>query len=329
MTDDIVAVLLGDAMPPERLGELLRAGRKRRGWKRKHAAAMVRISPDQLRAYEAGSATIPADVCALLAECYGEDLTAHVPLRVAPELDGTTLTVAGVEQSLADASAETVVAGYVDVVQRLRRTKPGEPLPLRTADLTVIAAVLETDAESIEQKIIDVLGCTRAEARSLHRELLRRRVVLPVAGLAASVVALAGVQVAHAMSNDSAPSTRAGVGSRARRRAADDRNHGGAADDDRSAPGVHAAHDDPRARCQARARRQARADPRGRAQAPRRANPGAGRDHAAVDPRGRHAEGRPAGRRADPHRDQQRHLRPAQPSATNPLTTHASLSRNF
>src|SRR5262245_32730686 len=205
MTDDIVAVLLGDTMPPERLGELLRAGRKRRGWKRKHAAAMVRISADQLRAYENGTETIPADVCALLAECYGEDLTAHVPLRVAPELDGTTLTVAGVEQTLADASENAVVAGYVDIVQRLRRPKPGEPLPLRATDLTVIAAALESDAEAIEQKIIDVLGCTRTEARSLHRELLRRRVVLPVAGLAASVVALAGVQVAHAMSNDAAP----------------------------------------------------------------------------------------------------------------------------
>jgi hypothetical protein len=165
----------------------------------------VRISPNQLRAYEAGTETIPAGVCALLAECYGEDLTAHVPLRAAPELDGSTLTVAGVEQSLADASEDTVVAGYVAVVQRLRRMKPGDPLPLRAADLTVIAAVLESDAEAIEQKIVDVLGCTRAEARSLHRELLRRRIALPVAGLAASVVALAGVQVAHVMSNDPAP----------------------------------------------------------------------------------------------------------------------------
>jgi hypothetical protein len=205
MTEDIVAVLLGDTMPPERLGELLRTGRKRRGWKRKHAAAMVRITPEQLRAYEAGTETIPADVCTRLAECYGEDLTAHVPLRVAPVLDGTTLTVAGVDRSLATTTGEAVIAGYVEIVQRVRRTKPGDPLPLRAADLTAIAAVLDTDADTIEQRIIDALGCTRTEARSLHRELLRRRVVLPVAGLAASVVALAGVQAAHAMSNDAAP----------------------------------------------------------------------------------------------------------------------------
>jgi len=205
MTDDIVAVLLGDTMPPERLGELLRAGRKRRGWKRKHAAAMVRITPEQLRAYEAGTETVPPDICTRLAECYGEDLTAHVPLRVAPELDGSTLTVAGVDRTLAAATDDAVVAGYVDIVQRLRRTKPGEPLPLRSADVTAIAAVLDSDADTIEQKIMDVLGCTRSEARSLHRELLRRRVVLPVAGLAASVAALAGVQVAHAMSTDAAP----------------------------------------------------------------------------------------------------------------------------
>ena len=37
---------------------------------------------------------------------------------------------------------------------------------------------------------MDALGCTREEARTLHSELLRRKVVLPVAGLAAGVAAL-------------------------------------------------------------------------------------------------------------------------------------------
>ena len=46
MTTDIVALLLADEMPPERIGELLRSARKRAGLKRKEAARRARIEPE-------------------------------------------------------------------------------------------------------------------------------------------------------------------------------------------------------------------------------------------------------------------------------------------
>jgi transcriptional regulator with XRE-family HTH domain len=185
---NIVALLLDDAMPPRRLGVLLRAARKRRGWKRKEAAVHAGTTAEKLRAYERGMRRIPAEVCTRLAECYGDDLLAHIPQR--DPLDVSTLTaVSGEDETLTD---------FVQLVRRLRRAKPGEPLPLRATDVAALASALDADPETIEQRIVDVLGCSREEARALHRELLRRRVVLPVAGLAASVVAIAGVQAAHA-----------------------------------------------------------------------------------------------------------------------------------
>jgi transcriptional regulator with XRE-family HTH domain len=189
---DVVALLLGDDMPAGRLGELLKAGRKRRGWKRARAAEAAGITADELRAYERGTATIPAEVCARLADAYGEDLTAHVPLRFAPEFE-------------AGADSDDVIATYIEMVRQLRRAKPGDALALRAFDLAALATALESDPDTLEQRIVDALGCTRAEARALHRQLLQRKVVLPVAGLAASVLALAGIQAAHASTETPTP----------------------------------------------------------------------------------------------------------------------------
>jgi transcriptional regulator with XRE-family HTH domain len=200
---DVVAFLLGDSLPPERLGALLHAGRKRKGWKRKQAAAMVRISAKKLRAYEKGTKAVPAEICERLAECYGSDLTAHVPMRSIPEFGVTA--GAGCDSPVhASNTPDAVIAAYVAFVRRLRRAEPGEPLPLRAADLNALSAVLEADPAVIERRIMDELGCSLEEARALHRQVLLRRVVLPVAGLAASVGVFAGIQVAHA-SAEAAP----------------------------------------------------------------------------------------------------------------------------
>jgi len=188
---EVVALLLDDAMPAERLGALLRAARKRRGLDRKQAAAAAGTTPAKLRAYERGDQPVPAAVCAQLAECYGDDLTAHVPLRVPPQIESREISIGDVRRPVS-LDAKDVLAGYVDIVHRLRDTGPGDPLALRTADIVALAGALGRDRAEIEQHIADVLGCSRAEASRLHGELLRRKVILPVAGLAAGMAAFAG-----------------------------------------------------------------------------------------------------------------------------------------
>ena len=88
---------------------------------------------------------MPADVCAQLAECYGEDLTAHVPLRVPPQVDNGNLAVGDVEQPVGP-DADDVIAGYIDIVRRLRNTGPGDPLALRTVDIVALAGALAATA---------------------------------------------------------------------------------------------------------------------------------------------------------------------------------------
>jgi transcriptional regulator with XRE-family HTH domain len=188
---EVVALLLDDAMPAERLGSLLRDARKRRGLSRKRAAEMAGISAGKLRRYELGDKAVPAGICARLAECYGDDLSAHVPLRVPPEIGDRRIVVGGVEQTVGP-DVEDVLAGFVEIVQRLRDAEPGEPLALRTTDIVALAGALGRDRDEIEQRIADALGCSRTVARKLHSDLLRRKVILPVAGLAAGVAAFAG-----------------------------------------------------------------------------------------------------------------------------------------
>jgi len=202
---EVVALLLDDAMPPERLGALLRAARKRRGLKRKQAAAAAGTTTTKLRAYERGDVPVPAGVCAQLAECYGDDLTAHVPLRVPVQVERERLVVGDVHQPVGP-DDDDVIAGYVDIVRRLRNTEPGDPLALRTVDIVALAGALGRDRDAIEQRIADALGCTRVEARRLHGELLRRKVILPVAGLAAGMAAFAG-SAAAVQSPSSSPAS--------------------------------------------------------------------------------------------------------------------------
>ncbi len=192
---EVVALLLDDAMPPERLGALLRAARKRRGVNRRDAAKAAGTTKAKLRRYERGDAAVPAGVCARLAECYGDDLTAHVPLRVPLHVAAGELAVGDTRQPVGTDLAD-VLAGYIDIVQRLRSVSPGDPLSLRTADIMALAGALGRDRDTIEQRIAEVLGCTPLEARRLHGELLRRKVILPVAGLAAGMAAFAGVAYA-------------------------------------------------------------------------------------------------------------------------------------
>ena len=93
---------------------------------------------------------------------------------------------------------DEILGLYAEIVSELRGAKPGDALALRAQDVATLAAALDSDSDTIERNIMDALGCSREEARALHADLLRRKIVLPIAGLAAGVAALAGMQVAQA-----------------------------------------------------------------------------------------------------------------------------------
>jgi hypothetical protein len=83
-------------------------------------------------------------------------------------------------------------------VQRVRNSQPGEPIALRADDLIALSSALGHDTDEVEARIVELLGCSRREARSLHAEMLRRKIVVPVAGLVTGLAVVTGVGVAAA-----------------------------------------------------------------------------------------------------------------------------------
>ena len=270
----VVALLLDDACRPNASVRCCAPRASSGGLKRKRGRGRGGTTPGELRRYEHGDDAGPADVCAELAECYGDDLTAHVPLRVPPQSTARHHRGRRGRRALDATDADDVIAGYIDIVRRLRSSEPGDPLALRTVDIVALSGALGRDRDDVEQRIAEVLGCSPHEARSLHGELLRRKVILPVAGLVAGMAVVAGVGVgvayasaiapapaaakieAQAIAHVSAPPTTAARRATPRRRARDDdADHRGA----RARPGTGS----PRAEA-SRHRRQSRSPSRRR-----------------------------------------------------------------
>jgi transcriptional regulator with XRE-family HTH domain len=200
----VVALLLDDLAPP-RLGTLLRAARKRTGSTRREVAQRVGTTPGNLRRYERGDAPVPPRLIAAFAECYGEELTSQLATRAPIQLEERRLVVGTESRALETDDSDELLAQYVEIVSRLRQSQAGQPIALRADDLVALSSALGQDSKHVEARIVDILGCTPYEAHSLHSEMLRRKLVLPLAGLVAGIAMVSGAGMAHASSATPAP----------------------------------------------------------------------------------------------------------------------------
>jgi transcriptional regulator with XRE-family HTH domain len=193
----VVALLLDDLAPP-RLGTLLRAARKHTGSTRREVAQRIGTTPGNLRRYERGDTPVPPRLIPALAECYGEELTAQLATRAPIELDEHRIVVGAESRALESDDSDELLGQYVEIVSRLRQSQPGEPIALRADDLVALSNAVGQDPAYVETRIVDMLGCTPYEAHSLHSEMLRRKLVLPLAGLVAGIALVSGAGMASA-----------------------------------------------------------------------------------------------------------------------------------
>ena len=201
---DVVALLLDDLAPP-RLGTFLRAARKQTGSTRREVARRIGTSPGDLRRYERGDSPVPTRLIPALAECYGEELTAQLATRAPIQLDDRRIVVGTESRALESDDADEMLGQYVEIVARLRSSQPGEPIALRAYDLVALSSALGQDSERVEARIVDLLGCTSFEAHSLHSEMLRRKLVLPLAGIVAGLAMVSGAGIAQASTASRVP----------------------------------------------------------------------------------------------------------------------------
>jgi hypothetical protein len=188
-------VELDVAIPPRRFGRALRAARRAAGLRRTAAAARLGVTPRLLADWERGTFRVPATHHETLVALYGEHLTARVPARRVVRVEPHRVVVGSRVRILAGRAHHHVLPAYAELLTAVRGAKPGSQPALRASDLEVLAAELGQDVGDVEARIVSLLGCTNSEAATLHAEL-RRRALVPAAGLAVAITAWAGALAA-------------------------------------------------------------------------------------------------------------------------------------
>ena len=122
-----------------------------------------------------------------LADAYGCDVASLLPNRdVAPViLEPGYLRVGAASKTLRsdDPHPDEVLKGYLGLLYDMRSMKPGTRIPLRDPDLDALAEALGGTSDAIETRLIELMHVTRDEAATMTASLLRRRLVVPAAGI--------------------------------------------------------------------------------------------------------------------------------------------------
>jgi transcriptional regulator with XRE-family HTH domain len=195
-------------VPTWRLGSLLHDARERDGRTlAEYAAASDRLDASGLADLEAGARPLTDDDLAHVVALYGVDPDALVPGRtdLVVDLDENRMATAGHSQPLAGTAptADEVLASYLSLVYTLRSTTPGTRVPLRDADLDVLARALALATPDVEQRLEGLMANPTVALKTQSR-LLRARVLVPAAGILIAVT-VAGALIVSSRSDQPAP----------------------------------------------------------------------------------------------------------------------------
>ena len=170
------------------VAERLRDARERAGLTLDQAAGATGLLRSYVAALEAGRRRpLPREVDRLAA-AYGTDLSDLLPARRPVEVDAGRITVAGQSRELRDAADDReVYAAYLFLLYAVRGAAPGQRIPLRSSDVELLMQVVGDDAETIEHRLVRLMGCTPEEATRLRSVLLRHPAVAAAVGAAAAL----------------------------------------------------------------------------------------------------------------------------------------------
>jgi transcriptional regulator with XRE-family HTH domain len=195
-------------VPTWRLGSLLHDARERHGRTLDEvAAASDRFDASGLADLEAGARPLSDDDLQYVVSLYGVDPDALVPGRtdLVVDLDENRLATAGHTQPLAGTAptADEVLASYLSLVYTLRSATPGTRVPLRDADLDVLARALALASPEVEHRLEGLMAHPTVELETQSR-LLRARVLVPAAGILVAIT-VAGALIVSSRSDHTTP----------------------------------------------------------------------------------------------------------------------------
>ena len=180
-------------VPPARLGHLLLAAREDRGETRAQVAARLGEGATEalLEEVEAGRVDLTDRDMAALTAAYGVATSELVPSRsrLVIDLANGTVAVAGERRAFATDDPDEVLTRYLSLVYALRGLPAGTPVPLRDLDLAVLGQALRIGAGEVEARLVGLMQDPDDRVETTTRDL-RRRLVVPAAGLLVAVTAV-------------------------------------------------------------------------------------------------------------------------------------------
>ena len=181
-------------VPPARLGRLLAERRAATGRSAVEVAGASHgwFSPDDLAQIEAGDRVLTDAEIAAVTELYGVAVEELVPQRsvLTIDLDERQIAAGDEQRRLRgrDPEPDEVLATYLSILYALRHAVPGTPLTLRHADLEVLSRALRLAPLEVEERLSGLM-VDPDRALVARTTELRRRVLVPVAGVVVAVLA--------------------------------------------------------------------------------------------------------------------------------------------
>jgi transcriptional regulator with XRE-family HTH domain len=181
-----------DLVPARRLGVVLRRAREQRGLT--HAEVSARagavFTEATLRAVEDGDARFDAVGVDAVAGALDVEVRELVPARADLVIDLDRGTIAAGEGSRSvGGDSDEILAQYLALVYTLRDMEPGTPTPLREVDLAVLSRALQLDTDAVKTKLVTLMVEPPAIV-SARTRLLRRKVIIPAAGILVGATAV-------------------------------------------------------------------------------------------------------------------------------------------
>ncbi|HEY5165550.1 MAG TPA: helix-turn-helix domain-containing protein, partial [Acidimicrobiia bacterium] len=164
-----------DRNSPKDVGRNLRHVRKQQGLSRGAAARSAGLTRRELAHYERGKVEVPeSDLWCLAGSCgvdVSELLPRREPLRVSPDLS-TISTGDTIRHLRGPAEPDGLLREYLAMIYELRNLPLGSPVPLRQPDLTALADALGGTPDSIEHRLIEIIGASPEEAARIRAMIL-------------------------------------------------------------------------------------------------------------------------------------------------------------
>jgi hypothetical protein len=197
-TDNLTVSTQSPALlvPPVRLGRLLGDARQTHG---EDLDALVRrcglaYEEEFFVEVEAGRAPLDESMVRWLTDLYGVEAGALVPARSHLVIDlNEGLVSVGDARLAADSSdPDRILTNYLALVYSLRGLPVGTPIPLRHVDLNVLGDALRLSSRDVSAALGQMMNGGTDQVRERARTL-RRRVIVPVAGVLVGLTAVGGL----------------------------------------------------------------------------------------------------------------------------------------